>query len=119
MSLVEGRLWSRTCYHDRPSPTLTAISDFNSKLRSQASLHGVNHNMPFPTALKSLSAHWKYAKGMSRFSGKFLGIDYALLPNREWNQKQKTALEQRGMLRIWPKDKNRSPFHGEKPLMIK
>ena len=25
-----------------------------SKLRSQASLHGVNHNMPFPTALKSL-----------------------------------------------------------------
>ena len=31
----------------------------------------------------------------------------------------KTALEQRGMLRIWRKDKNRSPFHGEKPLMIK
>ena len=31
-------------------------------------------------------------------------IDCALLPNREWNQKQKpkkTALEQRGMLRIW------------------
>ena len=25
-----------------------------SKLRSQASLHGVNHNMPFPTALKFL-----------------------------------------------------------------
>ena len=25
-----------------------------------------------------------------RFRGKFLGIDYALLPNREWNQKQKT-----------------------------
>ena len=23
------------------------------------------------------------------FSGKLLGIDYALLPNREWNQKQK------------------------------
>ncbi|MDY3750135.1 MAG: hypothetical protein SO068_10555 [Sodaliphilus sp.] len=64
---------------------------------------------------------------------------------------EKTALEQRGMLRIWrcdcalcvignefpaanhtippppsyegyplcPKDKNRSPFHGEKSLMIK
>ena len=26
---------------------------------------------------------------MFQFSGKFLGIDYALLPNREWNQKQK------------------------------
>ena len=25
-----------------------------------------------------------------RFSGKLVGIDYALLPNREWNQKQKT-----------------------------
>ena len=39
-----------------------------------------------------------------RFCGKFLGIEYALLPNREWNQKQKhkkTALDQRGMLRIW------------------
>ena len=24
-----------------------------------------------------------------RFSGRFLGIDYALLPNRQWNQKQK------------------------------
>ena len=37
----------------------------------------------------NVSAHWKHAKGMSRFSGKFLGIDNALLPNREWNQKQK------------------------------
>ena len=38
------------------------------------------------------------------FSRKYLGIDDALLPNREWNQKQKhkkTALEQCGMLRIW------------------
>ena len=26
---------------------------------------------------------------MSQFSGKFLGIDNALLPNCEWNQKQK------------------------------
>ena len=42
-----------------------------------------------------------------RFSGKLVGIDYALLPNREWNQKQKhkkTALEQSGMLRIWRRD---------------
>ena len=87
------------------------------------------------------------------FSRKYVGIDDALLPNREWNQKQKhkkTALGQSGMLRIWrgtvrfasletsfhvanqtappppsyegsphcPKDKNRSPFHGENPLMI-
>ena len=38
------------------------------------------------------------------FSRKYVGIDDALLPNREWNQKQKhkkTALGQRGMLRIW------------------
>ena len=37
------------------------------------------------------------------FSRKYVGIDDALLPNREWNQKQKhkkTALGQRGMLRI-------------------
>ena len=27
--------------------------------------------------------------GMRYFSGKFLGIDYAMLPNREWNQRQK------------------------------
>ena len=26
---------------------------------------------------------------MKRFSGKILGIDYAMLPNCEWNQKQK------------------------------
>lgn len=40
------------CYHDRPPPTLTTILGTVFKLRSQASLHGVNHNMPFPTALK-------------------------------------------------------------------
>ena len=85
---------------------------------------------------------------------KILGIDYALLPYREWNQKQKhkkqpwsnvecfafggatvhfASLETsfhaanhtippppsyEGIPRC-PKDKNRSPFHGEKPLMIK
>ncbi len=27
--------------------------------------------------------------GTRHFSGKFLGIDYALLPNREWDQRQK------------------------------
>ena len=41
-------------YHDRPSPTLATTFGSVSKLRSQASLHGVNHNMPFTTALKSL-----------------------------------------------------------------
>ena len=43
-------------------------------------------------------------KHKKRLSGKLLGIDYALLPNRQWNQKQKpkkTALGQSGMLRIW------------------
>ena len=41
------------------------------------------------------------------FSRKCVGIDDALLPNREWNQKQKhkkTALGQCGMLRIWRMD---------------
>ena len=27
-------------------------------------------------------------KAILRFCGKFVGIDYALLPNRQWNQKQ-------------------------------
>ena len=27
-------------------------------------------------------------KHKKRLSGKFLGIDYAMLPNRQWNQKQ-------------------------------
>ena len=89
-----------------------------------------------------------------RYIGKFLGIDYALLPNREWNQKQKhkkqpwsnvecfafggatvrfASLETSFHaanhtippppsyegLPLWPKDKNLSPFHGEKPLIIK
>ena len=87
------------------------------------------------------------------FSGKLLGIDYALLPNREWNQKQKHKKQPWGNLEcvafggatvrfasletsfhaanhtippppsyeglpLCPKDKNRSPFHGEKPLKI-
>ena len=84
----------------------------------------------------------------------YWGIDYAMLPNREWNQKQKhkkqpwskveyfafgrgtvcfASLETSSHaanhtippppsyegLPLCPKDKNRSPFHGEKPLMIK
>ena len=86
------------------------------------------------------------------FSRKYVGIDDALLPNREWNQKQQHKKNSLGAtwnashlaeglcaLRHWkrvsmspttqplrqmqsiprcPKDKNRSPFHGEKPLMI-
>jgi len=91
--------------------------------------------------------------GMRYFSGKFLGIDSALLPNREWNQRQKhkkqpwskvecfafggatvrfASLETSFHaanhtippppsyegLPLCSKDKNRSPFHGEKPLMI-
>ena len=87
-----------------------------------------------------------------RISGKFLGIDQALLPNREWNQKQKHKKQPWGKVECFafggatvrfasletsfhaanhtvppppsyegyplcPKDKNRSPFHGEKPLI--
>ena len=96
----------------------------------------------------------KFREGFFRFSGKFLGIDYAMLPNCEWNQKQKhkkqpwvnvecfafggatvhfASLETRIHAAnhtippppsyegypFCPKDKNRSPFHGEKPLIIK
>ena len=92
--------------------------------------------------------------GRYGISGKFVGINYALLPNREWNKKQKhkkrpwsnvecfafggatvrfASLETSFHaanhtippppsyegLPLCPKDKNRSPFHGEKPLMIK
>ena len=88
-----------------------------------------------------------------RFSRKYVGIDYALLPNREWNQKQKHKKQPWGKVECFafggatvrfasletsfhaanhtippppsyegyprcPKDKNHSPFHGEKPLMI-
>ena len=82
-----------------------------------------------------------------------MGINYALLPNREWNQKQKHKKQPCSKVECFafgvlivrfaaletsfhaanhtitpppsyegyplcPKDKNRSPFHGEKPLMI-
>ena len=90
--------------------------------------------------------------GIWGISGKFVGINYALLPNCEWNQKHKkqpwsnvecfafgvgivrfasletsfhaanhtipTPPSYEGPLHC-PKDKNRSPFHGEKPLVIK
>ena len=86
---------------------------------------------------------------LRRFCGKFLGIDYAMLPNCEWNQKQKHKKQPWGKVEgfafggatvrfasletgfhaanhtippppsnegcpLCPKDKNRSPFHGEK-----
>ena len=89
-----------------------------------------------------------------RISGKFVGINYAMLPNCEWNQKQKHKKQPWSNVECFafggatvrfasletsfhaanhtippppshegyplcPKDKNRSPFHGEKPLMIK
>ncbi|MDD7191640.1 MAG: hypothetical protein SPG08_05950 [Sodaliphilus sp.] len=57
-----------------------------------------------------------------RFSGKFLGIDYAMLPNCEWNQKQKHKKQPWSNVECFafgPKDKNQSPFHGEKPQMTK
>ena len=84
----------------------------------------------------------------------YWGIDCALLPNREWNQKQKPKKQPWSKVECFAfggatvrfasletsfhaanhtippppsyegyplctKDKNRSPFHGEKPLMIK
>ena len=87
-------------------------------------------------------------------SEKVLGIDDALSPNREWDQKQKhkkqpwsnvecfafgsatvrfASLETSFHaaihtippppsyegLPLCPKDKNRSPFHGEKPLIVR
>ena len=77
-------------YHDRPSPTLDTWYWPITKLRSQASLHGVNHNAPFPTALKvylwyffvayfdvivNVSAYWKHAEGMSLRLGEIVAID--------------------------------------------
>ncbi len=91
----------------------------------------------------------KFREGFFRFSGKFLGIDSAMLPNCEWNQKQKHKKQPWGNVECFafggatvrfasletsfhaanhtippppsyegyprcPKDKNRSPFHGEK-----
>ena len=88
-------------------------------------------------------------KHKKRLSGKLLGIDSAMLPNREWNQKQKPKKQPWGKVECFafggatvrfasletsfhaanhtippppsyegyprcPKDKNRSPFHGEK-----
>ena len=85
-------------------------------------------------------------------SGKFVGINYALLPNCEWNQKQKHKKQPWSNVECFafggatvrfasletsfhaanhtippppshegsphcPKDKNLSPFHGEKPLV--
>ena len=92
--------------------------------------------------------------GLIGLSGKFQGKDSALLPNREWNQRQKHKKQPWSNVECFafggatvrfasletsfhaanhtippppsyegyplcPKDKNRSPFHGEKPLMIK
>ena len=86
--------------------------------------------------------------------GKFVGINYAMLSNCEWNQKQKHKKQPWSNVECFafggatvrfasletsfhtanhtilpppshegsphcPKDKNRSPFHGEKPLVIK
>ena len=97
---------------------------------------------------------WISSHLLNHFSGKILGIDYALLPNRECNQKQKHKKQPWGNVECFafgggivrfasletsfhaanhtippppshegiplcPKDKNRSPFHGEKPLIIK
>ncbi|MDY5379725.1 MAG: hypothetical protein SPG73_01055 [Sodaliphilus sp.] len=45
-----------------------------------------------------------------------------MLPNCEWNQKQKHKKQPWSNVECFafgPKDKNRSPFHGEKPLMKK
>ena len=109
----------------------------------------------FLTKYKCKRLHINSVKqGTTWFSGKFLGIDYAMLPNCEWNQKQKHKKQPWGNVECFafggatvrfasletsfhaanhtippppsyegyphcPKDKNRSPFHGEKPLMIK
>ena len=90
--------------------------------------------------------------GRYGISGKFVGINYALLPNRQWNKKQKHKKQPWSNVECFafggatvrfasletsfhaanhtippppsyegyplcPKDKNRSPFHGEKPLI--
>ena len=91
--------------------------------------------------------------GRYGISGKFVEINYALLPNRLWNKKQKHKKQPWSNVECFAfggwtvrfasletsfhaanhtiptppshegsphctKDKNRSPFHGEKPLKI-
>ena len=105
--------------------------------------------------VKSVTKHKKIESCLFfwGFSGTFLGIDSALLPNRQWNKKQKHKKQPWSNVECFafggatvrfasletsfhaanhtippppsyegtphcPKDKNRSPFHGEKPLMI-
>ena len=113
------------------------------------------HKFPISTIKKSTSLRVNGSTSVEKlgFIGKFLGIDYALLSNREWNQKQKHKKQPWSNVECFafggatvrfasletsfhaanhtippppshegsphcPKDKNRSPFHGEKPLMI-
>ncbi len=114
------------------------------------------HKFPISTIKKSTSLRVNRSTSVGKlgFCGKFLGIDYALLSNREWNQKQKHKKQPWSNVECFAfggatvrfasletsshaayhtippppsyeglphctKDKNRSPFHGEKPLIVK
>ena len=60
--------------------------------------------------------------GLIGLSGKFQGKDSSLLPNRQWIQRQKHKKQPWSNVECFafgPKDKNRSPFHGEKTQMTK
>ena len=118
----------------------------------QATTNHTNFHEYFLLNPLNLCEPHKAAK--KRISGKFLGIDQALLPNCEWNKKQKHKKQPWSNVECFafggatvrfasletsfhaanhtippppsyegsphcPKDKNRSPFHGEKPLVIK
>ncbi|MEE0454408.1 MAG: hypothetical protein UDD86_08980, partial [Sodaliphilus sp.] len=52
-------------------------------------LYVLSYNHGKDTQFCAIQAHSPPKKAILRFSGKIVRIDYALLPNRQWNQKQK------------------------------
>ena len=117
-------------------PTINPVNHANKNPQKSNSLDSCN------SCFQLITAQWKITGG----------IDCALLPNREWNQKQKPKKQPWSNVECFAfggatvrfasletsfhaanrtippppsyegyprctKDKNRSPFHGEKPLI--
>ena len=142
--------WSNPARHSLSShhqlQTWTSLSPPATQHHSNLPPHNdASSRRDMPSACFQCNTQW--------VSGKILGIDYALLPNRECNQKQKHKKQPWSNVECFAfsgaivrfasletsfhaanhtippppsheghphcaKDKNRSPFHGEKPLKI-